>query len=546
MSVNDLVNQVKGNYQASVATAAALWASASESVSDRLQVFTNKFNTYFDDTSLDGSNIAIMMKNKLMEPEFSASSMISWLSAATGVDSRTQDDDAEDKSDIRKFTGCNPIATLDFSVAGNIAATTGKVIVKAVAGIFKLIKTGVQWVGKKIHQVAVDPVDLKLINAVGNNTIDGWSIDERDQYDMLTLTSDETIVLDNLLGKWFKFDTIFGEILLSIESYRVQDAATNKYSITGVSKIKLKPVSPEAVAWSDGITGYNLFSILENDKSFVWNVTSATPTMLLSSISNIKNYGDWRPKVTNDNEAYMYHCYKVSAHMILLYILSLWRVVMGKGDEALPSGFWDSGKIIRVPSVTNADFVQIASGWNMSTTNPLFKWSNIANGFNDQNSSKGSLTWYLMPMLCNQQLGKFRNPLNYVYLPYLKDVETFPAPTYTIKTDEENSSVFSKFMTVVIAVVIVAAVAVSAAVVASKIARSRFWKRTSFVGQCDSKLWAGQPLTKAEKKKYIKYQRKLNASSILTKGLKTSDVSSIPDMSIVNPDTQTLIQLIKG
>lgn len=572
-----VVDSIKTNLHSIVATQAACRAFVNKTSNgvDFLVSFENTLKDVFTDPAADLSSTANYLKNTLIsitDPDQFLSTIIS----ASGIEDEADSDNEQynpSMSEMAKYTGSSPSCALDFSSATNAIVSTAKVAAKAVKGFLK----GIFNIGKKIfskiveevREVTVDPDDLKVIDKDGFSTVDGFYIHVKDdgpEYaepdtwhfhlenpywvnsEAIPSFKAITDICNRKANKWFAFKTLFSEIMIRWKEDAVQgllkEDAVNCDVAYFPAKIELliKPrvlnvsvlESAAKAEWkSDGGSGV-VWDYLKGDyvEAFLDNLQLAGGTLY-----------DVADKT--ERERFLGTVYAVA---LTLDLIESSNKQLTRGD-AYPIIFPSQAALSRIPEqITNKDWINLFSGWNQQTQTyeglkgiPLRTYlgvtTNVWTLFGDFVSL---IAWSLT---YEELSGDTSGPL---FVPYSNNHTSWNPPSYRIATDAENKEAFNTFFTTAITIIVAVAIAGTAIFLTKRRARNLFWKRQQRVLSTNAKLASGQPLTRSEKRKYMKAQRKLSVGNSISKGLTSGTSSSAESTTVDSMQFADVLQVLTG
>jgi len=197
-------------------------------------------------------------------------------------------------------------------------------------------------------------------------------------------------------------------------------------------------------------------------------------------------------------------------------------------------------------AASNAHFVQAATG-AQPRNNSQFIFGRPYIDYYVDNVSENTRTKTCVPiglfmsnvlgLLFLNCLDRTVNPYTWAFIPYRFGTESWSPCTYKVKTDSQNLAVAENIITTAVIVLIVAAVAISAVVLIKKLSRALYFKKLQRTSALDSAMWDGKILTPAEQKQYVRYNRKLNKSKMLSSGLQ--DTGSLFETHV--SDTENML-----
>lgn len=536
VTIENMFSEIQESLHSVVVFAAAAGSMAFDSITDRLSIFRDHVNRTFNSAFVATSG-SLEYFTSLIEKSFSVSDFV--LSISDSMDIENIENSQPDQSNIYDYTGASPIGPLDFGSVAKVAnsvITTGATIVKsAFKGLWNLGKKVFSSVASKVTQLVSDPFDIEQIDgAPSNSIIDGfhWQstssdtvrvytyIDQR--YDLNDIVS---MINDSMVdGSWRKFTFKTGHLLFKVNGANLYKDWTPYYSYLDDEYHD----SDDTHYYADVEISYDIIfqptlTLIEplkdrfpsqlalrtaslNGESSFKNVIDNTYNELLQEFTQ-KSHGSLKQsekevfdgfangfvatmealsiihlKLMNGNGSSMYHAFRYH------------RTENEPVDETPWSnydyaGFWSK---YGTNTPTNADFVAIASGY----TN---------NGFDSSNFN----TKALLGIIFYQAKTRVDNPLDYMFIPYEKQLARKEMGQYRIKTDSDNYEAFNKFLTAAIVIV----VAVTVAVVGLKFLKSAKLKAglkyQALQKQTSDKVLAGTA-TKADFK-LLKKARKKNA-----------------------------------
>lgn len=567
--------QIKENLYSLTALCASNAAATMDNVADRLSVYNDKLNTIFKNAYSTVSSTATYLRSFLASPNFSPDTYLDQINSIMGITALAADQSTAvpDDMDITKYTGANPACALNFNGVFNAVGTVFNVGLKIVGGILSVGANLVGRVFKRItnffHQTLVDPMDLEEINSKASSyTVDGWrfnvapynsqsgigadwyNTDEPFAAYVSNLTDDE---ISDYKGKWIKYETLFGELIFSISDF---SHVSNSYEF--LPYVQFKPKS------------LNVDLVYQCAKE-VWGeaeVTPSTPGRKIQSDVTVDEILEFLDKLRNQSGLYLttdadekklclsFCCsshisgwLSKCAYIEMLNSLQTSIVYPYPKFEMCDIDDWIKVDLTR--NVTNIDFIGAVTGWD--AVNKVYTLYSMVPHDKD-------LAWTNNPFPGSNDFGKYFlyawilnradrkvHPVDYTFVPYRNNVDTWNESRFRIKTDAENQSAFNTLLTIAIVTVAVVALSITTTVLLKKVIRNLYMKRTAIVGQLDNAMWNGKTLTKAEKKKYIRLQRKLNGSKALSSGLQDSEnlFSSISDaVSTVNEDVSGVTQIL--
>lgn len=141
-----------------------------------------------------------------------------------------------------------------------------------------------------------------------------------------------------------------------------------------------------------------------------------------------------------------------------------------------------------------------------------------------------------MSLIVYQSLSRALLPQNYLFLPYRSDRSAFLPSKVRLRSDDENNEAYTKFITVATGVVIAAFAASVAVPIIRRAKQEKFWKMTEYVGRRDNDIWNGASLSLKERRRYLRYQRKLGLSSTVSSALNSNTTGSLFDRLSTSTD----------
>lgn len=579
VNLDQLTLEVKENLYSITALCAANAAATIDNVADRISVYNDKLTSIFQNAYSTVSSTATYLRTMISDANFKSSDYLEKVDALTGISRLAEDDSSAlpNDMDITKFTGANPACPLNFNGVFSAVGTAFNVGLKVVGGI---LKVGASLVGKVFskvknffHKTIVDPYDLEEINSsAGSYTVDGWRYNVG-PYDESTRKGNDFFdfndtfnsylnnlpasVIDSYINKWVKYETIFGEVMFKLDHWT---KGGSLYEFFPYTQFKPKALNPDAVylsaktVWGENAT--------DPQRRFINSTDDKKPTLeeLLTFIDNLKNQPDLYLS-TDANEKKLCLSF-VCAQCLNDYFsqCAFYEMVNSISDSDTDYKYpaftmlnvddWIAIDLTR--KVTNIDFVESCSGWSQAhqefgqftvgPNNGGVQWSSTPFPFG---SVPDFAKNYFLAWILNRA-DREVNPINYTFVPYRNNVDSWNESRFRIKTDAENQQAFNTLLTVAIVTVLVATLAISSTILIKKAVRSLYMKRTAALGKMDNAMWNGQTLTKKEQKKYIRLQRKLNGSTALSSGLQDSTnlFSSVSDaVSTVSEDISGVSQI---
>lgn len=519
--------------------AGAAKAMIHESLTERLTYFRDYITRTFSNGYADLSN-SLSYYTDLLEQCNTPESFIASIRNAMEVDELASDDSQKELEDtnIYDYTGASPMGALDFSsavaAAGSVIRTGAKVVKNVITGVLGLGAKLFSWIGGKIYNVAINPYDLEIIDDNASSyTIDGWQYQTSGTIQIqstnnMGITKKDIDAID--LSKPVQMQTLAGECIFTGMSRQ------GNYAIGGTWMFKPRPINPMVIT-----------AVLSEYQSVLHSGISVTELQQmfyrLSQSPGI--YLD-----TDANERDMIIGFKC-AYFLQLAINWAARFEMDNANETTPDpratfeafpNYWNAFKQILdeiliqnqgsgVPStVTNADFIKIASGWNGSTFPSLTTYVPYATGIREgyEYLYQSNALWsFLLNAWIANRVQRSYFPVDYNFVPYTTHNVGFQKARFRVKTDAENQNAFNTFLTVAIIVVVVATVAITALVKLKKAANLANFNAAGKQRQIENALANGQPVSKADYKAWRKAKRKANLLSGFSSQTQSATVSAI-------------------
>lgn len=533
VTIDEVIDQLKQSLHSITALTGAALASSYDTVTSKLSYFRDYISRTFQNAFADVSGM-VARYSLLLEKTNNSTEFLSSVQADLGVDELA--DDLSDKviadTDIYKYTGASPMGPLDFGSAVSAASSAIKVGAKIVSnvfkGIFNLGKSLFSKAKKYIIDVAIDPFDLEVINSdVTDGLIDGFSYIKKDEqfyYENSVAGNPDPYlgVLDDAFSS--HKDLAFNLFCCNVGFTNIQPVIVEgqTHKITYDVMVKPKPVNVDVFR--------SLFSeYYQSDSSHSWLTGSIDDAcQKLASLTHSPNlyYS------IKDGEAAMYKGYAGSVAIFKILLQMMGSELDGEIDFFVDlddasmnifNGNWDQ----QLPSpVTNAHFVNIASGWNNGSQTfvfPFFWVINLLHGY--------------------VQLIKARHdyPVDYPFMPYMNDGLYMGTPQYSIKTDQQN---YDRFNNVATTFIIAVAVIVIVGVAVIKLRKAAFKAAATKAGlqrKLENELASGV-YNKDTLKAFRKARRKANMLSCFSSGLQNASNAVVAS----DDGSVSIIRLIAG
>lgn len=551
IAVGSLIESVKNQYHSIICLDAANAAMASSSIADRITIFKNKITEVFE-SGFSAATNSMQYFSSLIQKATSVDDYLNILDRDSGITMMANDEhygDTPANFDIYNYTGCSPAGPLCFNNVWSSITSVWNAGCKIVSNFFTNVWNGFRsWFNNGvsyIHETVIDPYDIYISNkddaafpsvsnisySFKNRTID-------------TTTSGGTIpsfisdVGPDMVGHTYVMKFIFGEYLFKITKFE-NNIVTYDCSF-----------KPASITFNAFKTLLNALNTVDRGGDYYFfdfsnrSILQAIPSRIMNSLAVLDRIY-CSPDIDGEKEMYSGFCYaltiaNIAGQAIVSESFDVPQPIMISTN--IPVDIASFREYVTTASnyvsanfgvITNLDFIKAVSGWNGTDfAEPL-----CVLGDSYSSSPETPLLIALLENLCQE----VSTPVDFPFLPYRKDQETFSDSKFKIKTDQENMDAFNKFAQAIIIVTVAVIVSVTAIVAAKKITNSLYMKRVAAKGVLDNKMWNGKSLTKAEKRKYLRLERQLNASSFITSGLLSSDGQT----NRSNP-FDALYSLIKG
>lgn len=404
------------------------------------------------------------------------------------------------------------------------------------------------WIGSKISQTFVDPVDLKVMNAKGDGTVQGWTWNvprypalgdvyywgEVDAFAMSEAQARKIVAKWNshpyhcYKGFWGVYQT---EVKLKDLAW--EPIPVNPEDPTGPRKgTKVmftpdgtvnNPNSPSKVSFSPCVFNVReLEALAANYHHGVLDTWTISGEFVTNVIVPFLQGGKWS-KTDELTELEMARSLKW-ARLFDVALNSFIRygddIQVSSPTASLPEG----------TTVTNATFVEQCSGYHYDSSTS--SWSRLSTG---EGLGDG-----LVFLAMYQTLLRVQNPMDWPFVAYSSSSDNTINPTWTIVSDEQNREAANNFLTTAIIVAAVIAISVVAGTVGKKLARKSAWKREQTLATVQNKMWQGQPLTKKEMKQYQKAVKKGGVSSLFNEAQGADPYESV-DVGAIGDRISTMI-----
>ena len=564
-TTTEFMDMLKANLHSVTCTAAASAAYAQETTADRLAVFENSLSKYFTDAKEDISSSAYLLKEKLSSSS-GPYDFLSDLLQTSGIVDRAEVADVQSGetldlslNDFSAYTGATPAAALDFSAAQSVATKVVKTGAAILGGLATAIAKGVKSLWKKtktyVTQVTTNPDDLQTINENGFGTVEGFYYDGKNENvyseipeeDIPWITTQDKVYIIEQRGRSWQPNWSVGSWvsykLLSCEFCCRQDVGPATFRPT-VQRLQLDDTH-DRIYWRLDLAN-SRFLI----KPRVFN-----PSKFLAALDHSKGQigplldqlqalGPSLYNLTGLSEADKYLgllysnlltvtigdlCFEgfkreldLNAHLILGY-----NAIPRTYTSPVTNLDWLNGFAGRQDEVHGLELplpVQIPNPYPYSLT-------------------ERTCMGFVSLIFASQLIEESRPTETAPFIPYSANHIAWNEPSHRICTDSENQARFTKFLTTAVVVAVVAVTAAAVMLKVKRLARNSYFKRLATVQQTNKKLASGQTLTASDQRRYLRAQRKLSASTILSKGLTAGTSTSSETTGI---DADGIVRLIRG
>lgn len=536
ISFADVIDDLKNSMGSSVLERAAIQSASEGNIADKLAKFSTIAENSININSEIFTNTVNYYKTMLIN-DMSGIDIISKVFTDSGVNDLDNGEPVIIKEyPIYQYTGCSPLGALSFNTVNEALRTTGQIVGNTCNAIWNGVKKVGSWIWGKAKkyttEVFTNPYDItdngdESTTYCFNNFQYQTTGARVSGFFRVTNPSLTVNVMNQLqqemnanANQWYFMQTIGGEMAVRFSNITITLNETDAWVLAATVDTIFKPYSLAEIP----IPGYNTDDgISINDYSTYIN--SQTGKRYLS---------------TNDSESDLLNSF-INGTAVHWGVISSYVTEAFSGTSKLyPNNF------IHYTSddITNKDVFEVATGLKregmeqyrflkkaITAYNPLFNNYRACYDIAD-------LGLLLVLLIANLKLENdiLSNNTRY-YVPYMKEDFTMSQGRFGIKTDEENQDLATAFANAIIIIASVALIVVSGKVIINKIAKSIFWKRTEFISKCNNAMWNGQTLSNSEKRKYLRFTRKLKASALLTKGLSNEivdNVDSIPTSLFTN------------
>lgn len=551
ISPDGICSTIRSSWAQTVASSKAFLSFSKDfdNVVDQVNFFKQQIEGSFqvDDTVRD----IYSMYSSMITASPNLTSFVKSYLANTGVEeaSQSNDPDAYLQSDLAQYTGVTPGIALDFSTVNKVISSTVSIAANTIKGVFSVIGGAASWLFNKakkyVTDTVIDPAVCEFVNGDADNRgyLDGFSwfgnfVPNVDHSHLPTgglIASIFNGFYDEYATKWIKIQLKTGEFLFKL----VSEQEWQCY---------FKPVAIDCEYLLNNFTGNQRmpqFNSNEYDESIgdvqAWVESVFEYVQPVSKDATKDQLLRGFAMATALTQAVIHAAFIESQWIILGAIYE--TPIGGKYHRGFEFNDWKDLTPFH-ESVTNVDIITAAAGDPSSNTNVEnnIRYTDGVGVSINNTTTKYSIQTTMTDIICIWALARrerSENPIDYTFVPYSNNHSGFTAPSWRVKTDSAIAQTRDQFISRAIMAAVVVAAIVFVGAAAAKISKNLFFKRQQTLGTLDSKMWNGEALTKSERKKYIRYNRKQSACDILSQG------SGDPSTSINNA-IQNINKLIVG
>lgn len=571
----ELVDSVKESMVSAAAAKSAIIASTFDSVADRLSKFETDMAAYID-TTFSGHASTLNYYKSLIATKLPKIDIIDQIFKSSGANELEAGDPITlADMDISQYTGANPLGAFSMKCFKDATRTLGQAVGAAVVGIWTVVKTGVTWLWNKastaVTRVFSNPYDvIDSGDAKAGPCFTGfqyqWQFSGPDplhvrfrfptvaDYSSEEVGLTTAIKMEDKENKWFAFKTLGGEVFLRVEEVltygKEHDSESGlDFGYADVTKCTII-AKPYPLAF-DSISEF-----CTTDGSNPNIVTVRGDAEVIGKYLAARPGGSYLDTDASENDlanAFIHGWAFMWASIDNMRRSTWYNYALDPYTTELNYKFT---KFDDSATVTNLDWLKIASGYSGNVSAPSFLTCPMEtktwvwredNPDYPQGSYKSTRSLYtavksLFGVILSAVAGNAFDKSFGNYVPYTCNATSISTGRYSLKTDQANQNVANAFMTVIIAIVIVVAVVITGAVIAHKITRKLFWKRTEFIGQSDNAMWNGKSLSPSDRRRYLRYKRKLDGASALSSGLVGSSIQE----AVKSIDLSSVVSALNG